>query len=117
MAAKTFTWRVERDVTPTIEFRTNEAQFGDGYKQVSADGINTKSEQYVIKTNARIEVARQIKAFFDELNGVRSFIWTPPLGTPSLFTCKDPTFTELGGKLYSFSGTFVKSFASMDGVQ
>lgn len=117
MAAKTFKWRVERDVSPTIDFRVIKAQFGDGYVQRSSDGINTKEEQYSVKVNALTPVAKEIRDFMNELNGTKGFLWTPPLSDLGLFTCADPKFVNLGGNLWSFSGTFVKVFASLSGVQ
>ena len=113
MAVQTFSWRVERNITPSINYRVIETQFGDGYKQVSADGINTKDEQYAIRVNARTNVAKQIIAFFDFHNGVKSFLWTNPLGNLGLYTCADATPTYMGGDLYVITGTFVKSYSSM----
>ncbi|AXF53114.1 MAG: minor tail protein [Caudoviricetes sp.] len=110
--AKTFTWRVERDVDSTIEMRVIETQFGDGYKQTLADGINTVNESYAIKVHALEPEARQIMAFFKEHAGWKSFFWTPPLGDLGLYTCIDPKPTNIGGKLYTITGTFVKSFST-----
>lgn len=111
--AETFTWRVERDLDPTIEFRVITAQFGDGYKQTSADGINNKNEEYAVKINAYESDARQILAFFDRHQGWKSFFWTPPLGTIGLYTCADAKPKAQGGGLYLITGTFVKSYASL----
>lgn len=112
MAIKTFKWRVESGVNPTIAYRVIETQFGDGYAQTSTDGINNKNESYAIKVNAFAKEAREIMDFFDEHKGSRSFFWTPPLGGLGLYTCKDPTPNDQGGGLYTISGTFVKVFAS-----
>lgn len=111
--AKTFKWRIERDIDATINYRVIETQFGDGYKQTSADGINTKNEQYAIKVHAYNEDATEIMAFFDEHQGWKSFFWTPPLGKLGLYTCVDPKPTPQGGGLYTITGTFVKSYSSM----
>ena len=73
---KTFKWRVERAVQPSLEFRVITAQFGDGYKQVSSDGINNLDESWSITTPASLREARDIKAFFLEHKGVKSFLWT-----------------------------------------
>lgn len=110
--AETFTWKVERDVDPTIEYRVIESQFGDGYKQASADGINTKSEQYSIKVHGTQDKMQEVMDFFDRHQGYKSFFWTPPLGKLSLFTCMDPKPVNEGGNLYSITGTFVKSFSA-----
>ena len=109
---KTFTWQVERDIDPTIKYRAVETQFGDGYKQTSADGINIKDEQYAFKAHAYGVKAQEIMDFFDEHQGWKSFFWTPPLGKLGLYTCADPKPTPQGGGLYAISGTFVKVFAA-----
>lgn len=113
MAVKTFKWKVESGITANIDYRVIETQFGDGYAQISSDGINTKNESYAIKVHAMADEARDIMAFFDEHKGAKSFFWTPPLGKLGLYTCKDPSPRDVGGGLYTISGTFVKVFASM----
>lgn len=113
MAVKTFTWKVESGVVANIDYRVIETQFGDGYAQISADGINTKNESYGITVHAFKEEAKAIMAFFDEHKGVKSFFWTPPLGSIGLYTCKNPTPSDKGGGLYTISGTFVKVFSSI----
>lgn len=113
MAIETFTWRVESGVSIKIDYRVIETQFGDGYAQVSSDGINTKNESYGITINARENKAKEIMDFFDRHKGAKSFFWTPPLGGLGLYTCKDPTPADKGGGLYTISGTFVKVFAAM----
>lgn len=110
--AKTFTWKLERGVDPTIKYRVIETQFGDGYKQTSADGINTKDESYAVTLHAYKDEAKQIIAFFDELQGYKSFFWTPPLGKLGLYMCADPKHVEQGGGLYKITGTFVKSYSA-----
>ena len=111
--AETFKWQYERDVDTTIEYRVIETQFGDGYKQTSADGINTKNESYTIKVHGRENDIKEIMAFFDAHGGWKSFFWTPPLKTIGLYTCTDPKPTPQGGGLYTISGTFVKSYSSL----
>lgn len=113
MAVETFTWKVESGVSSTIDYRVVETQFGDGYAQISSDGINTKNESYGIKVHAIKDKAKVIMAFFDRHKGTKSFFWTPPLGELGLYTCKDPKPADIGGGLYTISGTFVKVFASI----
>lgn len=110
--AQTFKWKVERDLDPTIKYRVVETQFGDGYKQTSADGINVKDETYAFKVHEYKDKAKEIMDFFDAHQGWKSFFWTPPLGKLSLFTCVDPKPVEQGGGLYTITGTFVKSYSS-----
>jgi phage-related protein len=112
MATQTFTWRVERAPAPTINYRTIEAQFGDGFKQVSADGINTKDESFDITTNGTDAVIQAIVDFFDAHNGTKSFLWKPPFGKLSLFTCKTFKAVPQGPNINVLTATFVKSFSS-----
>lgn len=114
--AKTFEWRVERSISPNLEFKKITAQFGDGYAQESSDGINNLDESWSIKTHADTEVAREIIAFLKEHKGVKSFFWTPPLGTLSLWTCSDPSYVPQSSNLYVITGTFVRSYASISGA-
>lgn len=111
--AKVFKWRVEREMSPTIDYRVVETQFGDGYKQTSADGINIKNESYAVKINAYEKEAGEIMAFFDEHQGWKSFLWKPPLGQLALYTCVDPKPNPQGGGLFVINATFVKSYSSI----
>lgn len=112
----TFKWNVERQIDFDVKYRVIEVQYGDGYTQSSADGINTKDESYQIRVNARERTAKEIMTFFDNLAGHRSFFWTPPLGELSLFTCINPKPSYQGGGLYVITATFKRSFASLSSV-
>ncbi|WP_181944600.1 phage tail protein, partial [Klebsiella pneumoniae] len=46
MAIEIFTWSPRVNPTQTVNFRTRKAQFGDGYAQVSGDGLNTRSQEW-----------------------------------------------------------------------
>jgi len=114
MATEKFTWRIEKAVSMPAKYRTIRAQFGDGYEQVSADGINTKEEQYVVRITAKNDAeAKVIMAFFDRHNGTRSFAWTPPLGSLSLFTCIDPDPQHEGGGVWVINATFKRAFSNI----
>ncbi|CAG9177767.1 phage tail protein [Cupriavidus pampae] len=112
MAIETFAWKaagpsVQGDTT----LRVRAAQFGDGYKQVAADGINNKVQTWPMKfvgTEARIA---EIIAFVDRHAGFRSFYWTPPLGVQGLYRVPKYTPAVEAGGVYSFSATFEQAFA------
>ncbi|MFZ4170475.1 phage tail protein, partial [Enterobacter ludwigii] len=46
MAIETFTWSPRVSPTQTVSFRTRSAKFGDGYEQISGDGLNPRSQQW-----------------------------------------------------------------------
>lgn len=110
---KTFKWRVERAVAPSLEYKVIKAQFGDGYAQTSSDGINNLSESWSITLPASLREAREIKTFFAEHKGFKSFLWTPPLGELGLYTCADPSYIQQSSQLYVITGTFVRSYSSL----
>lgn len=62
----------------SVRFKLLEAEFGDGYEQAAIDGINNKREIWNL-TWSREDGADivTLKAFFDSLNGVDPFFWTP----------------------------------------
>lgn len=111
--AQVFKWRIERAPTASIKFRTVEVQFGDGYKQVSTDGINNKDESYAVSMNATESVAKDIMNFFNEHAGSKSFLWKPPLGELGLYLCADPTPVQKSTNLYVITGTFVRTYSSI----
>lgn len=112
MAIETFTWVVESGVTPDISYRVKEAQFGDGYTQTYADGINNKAESYAITITCQKGRAKEIMDFFDRHAGWKSFFWTSPLAGLGLFKCSDPKPSPIGGDKYTITATFVKAFSA-----
>lgn len=105
-----FKWRVERNVDIDNKYRVIETQFGDGYRQVAADGINNEETSYKIRVNAKTKQAKEIMEFFRKLGGYNSFLWTPPLGEQGLFRTTDPKPTYQGGDLYVITATFQRAY-------
>lgn len=110
MAIERFTWPTERGETADIQYRTREARFGGGYRQVVGDGPNNKEDRYSITVTGSKAELEQIMAFFDRHAGARAFLWKPPLGRVGLFTCTDPRPTPVGGGLFKLSATFGRAF-------
>ena len=95
MAIEIFTWSPRVNPTQTVNFRTRKAQFGDGYTQVSGDGLNPRSQEW---------------EFLDRHGGTKSFQWTPPLEDIGLFRCEQYKPVPMGGGNYSLSATFIQGF-------
>lgn len=91
------------DVCPDFGFTKNVrprvliAEFGDGYRERAADGINTLPESFSLKwTNIVTADATLLEDFFKARAGVEAFKWTPPdEGSEKVYTCprwsKSPT--------------------------
>lgn len=64
-----------------ISYRFNRVQFGGGYSQRSADGLNTKSKNWQVVWQGITKTdANTLEAFFDGLDGgIEAFLWTDPL--------------------------------------
>jgi len=110
MAIETFTWRVQRGEAPDMTYQVRTAQFGDGYRQEVADGLNNERQSWPVTVVAKRVQGLAIMAFMRRHAGARAFLWTNPLGELGLYTCKNPTPTPLAGGLIRFTGTFEQAF-------
>jgi phage-related protein len=97
---------------PETAVRVLEAQYGDGYTQTQADGLNSISDTYSVGWN--LLTRAELNAFTDFLTahaGYVPFLWTPPLSSAARqWKCKTWKPVPLGGGWYSLSCTFKESF-------
>lgn len=110
MAIETFTWRTQSGDSPTITYRVRTSQFGEGYKQTSADGPNNKEQSLPVTITCLKDQALLVMAFFDRHAGAKAFLWTPPLGAVGFYTCTNPVPTPIGGRTYKITATFEQAF-------
>lgn len=85
----TFTYIPVYGATETTRARVLKAQFGDGYAQRVADGINTQPRTWALsfsKTQTDIE---DILTFLQTEGGVTSFTWQPPRGLSGQWICEE----------------------------
>lgn len=110
--ADVFTWvPTVANLSGDTTLRTRTAQFGDGYAQKAADGINNRSTTYSLQFIGDAEKIAAIAAFLDAHAGATSFLWTPPLRAQALFTCEAYTEPTKDGGVYTMTATFDQSFA------
>lgn len=107
---ETFTWSPLIEPQGTGKFRTRAAQFGDGYKQKVADGLNAESQSWPLTFRGSEAYVAPILQFLRDRKGSQSFFWTPPLGQPSLFTCAEYGITPHGAERYTLTATFEQDF-------
>lgn len=108
--AETFTWKPDSRPTAKYTNRTKSAQFGDGYEQVVADGINNERQSWPLTFTGNKARAVQIMQFLRDRKGYQSFYWSPPFGVQTLFRCAEYSPTDLGGGQWAVSATFDQSF-------
>lgn len=106
-----FSWCPRVDVVGTETDRVRTAQFGDGYSQAVGDGINTRVGTWPLTFTGKRDYILPIKAFLDRHGGHKSFLWTPPLGEPSLFRAPERTVSPHGAENYTLTVTFNQVFA------
>lgn len=100
-------WGQPKTTTPKV----TEAQFGDGYSQRAADGINTLRAVYNVAATAITLVdATTMSDFLDARLGVEAFLWTPPNESEQVFTSPTWRVTPTGAGFANFSARFIKQF-------
>jgi phage-related protein len=92
--------------------RVSNIDFGDGYQQRVAKGINTDPQVWQLSfTNRDEDEARQIDEFLADLGGVSSFEWTPPGQDDAIkVVCQEWNVTTVKANLFSISATFKQVF-------
>lgn len=91
-----------------VEFKTLEAEFGDGYEQVSQEGLNNKRQEYSLTwANEDLTDANTIETFLDARGGSEPFYWTEPLAsTATLWRCTSYTSRVTGYNSKTINATF-----------
>lgn len=106
----TFTWDAQA-VEGTELTSVLAAQFGDGYEQIAANGINTAVETWNLTWTGKRKDVAKIRAFL-RTHIIESFWWTNPWGERNLYRVVNdsiaPTFTTASVASLSFS--FKQSF-------
>ena len=88
------------------------AQFGDGYSQRTANGLNSQPSEWSVSWSPiSLTNAETIRAFLASRGGVEAFRWTPPgAGSPVVVICPQWAFSYRGGGLADMQATFVEVF-------
>lgn len=92
--------------------RVLEKQFGDGYAQRAADGLNSVSLRYRVQFNARPKAdVDAMNQFLTARAGHTAFLFTlPGEATARRWVCKEWTKTHDAGAVWSLSATFEEDF-------
>lgn len=101
----TFTWCPRINPQGSITLRVLTAQFGDGYQQNAADGINSKTGSWPLEFVGSAEEIKPIADFLDVHGGWQRFLWTAPLSVAAVYLAGTYTVTPMGGDLYTLSVT------------
>ncbi|WP_215846398.1 phage tail protein [Candidatus Pantoea bituminis] len=110
MAIEIFTWCPRINAAGETKFSTRKVQFGDGYAQVSGNGLNPRTQSWDLTFTGTESFISAIKTFLDSHGGVRAFQWKPPLEPTGLYRCDTYTPTALGAGLFNLTATFEQAF-------
>lgn len=113
MTIETFMWPTQVAGQPATEYsRTiRKVQFGDGYSQVSEDGINSERIKFPYSYRGPLETAIVIRDFCRR-HCVRSFIWAPIHSEKGLYRV-DPESIRMvpnGRTQATITATFEQAF-------
>ena len=110
MAIETFTWCPRINAEADTSFRVRKAQFGDGYEQVSGDGLNTRTQQWTLNFTGNETYISAIKSFLDRHEGTKAFQWKTPLEHLGLYRCETYKHTGLVEWKFNLEATFIQAF-------
>jgi Phage-related protein len=105
-----FTWRVTTDSSGQGDFSTAKAQFGDGYSQEVANGLNSETQKWNVTYSNYAPKVREVLDFIRGHVGV-SFLWTPPFGDEGYYRCKSWSATDQGGNYGVLTMQFEQVYA------
>lgn len=106
-----FTWCPRLSANASNKFSTRKAQFGDGYEQVSANGLNPRSQEWSLEFTGNALYIQGIKSFLNQHKGYQAFQWSPPLEEAGLYRSEEYAVTALGNEMYNLAVTFKTAYA------
>jgi phage-related protein len=103
-----FTWMPDYEPREDSAPKASTTQFGDGYQQRQANGLNSDLKVWNLNFSVRDNAeAAAIKAFLEARAGVESFDWTPPLDTTARkFVCNKWSHTPVRFNNNTIAATF-----------
>ncbi len=92
-------------------YRTLDANFGDGYSQATIDGLNAAIDSYTISWSAlTLAQKNTIKSQLDGYNGTSFQYQMPWDSSPKVYRCKKVTVSDANGISFTLSATFTQAF-------
>jgi len=114
--ADRFTWCATKQSTGQVNGSVLRAQFGDGYSQTAANGINPNSSVWNLEFIGKQDKIKQISDFLRSHVG-KSFIWDEPLVGDGYFLCSTFNPAPNGNRLWSITATFEQTYQPPESLQ
>ncbi|MCX3082840.1 phage tail protein [Klebsiella michiganensis] len=114
MAIETFSWRIQAASQPSITIKDSirKAQFGDGYAQVSGEGINPETLSFAFSFTGNLQTGLDIYTFLRR-HKTKSFAFKPPYDDLALWRVQADSLqkTVLNNRIMTVTATFEQAFA------
>lgn len=107
--ADRFTWCANKTSTGQSNAVVRRAQFGDGYAQSAADGINPIRRTWNVEFIGNKLRTQEIINFLDSHVG-ESFIWEVPFFGDGYFYCDTYNPAPNGQRLWTVTATFEQTY-------
>lgn len=107
--ADVFTWCATTSSSGESNGSVRRAQFGDGYSQSSANGINHNRRSWSLVFTGDRARTLEIISFLDSHVG-KSFLWDSPLYGEKLFYCDTYAINPNGNDVWSITATFEQTY-------
>lgn len=115
MTIETFMWPTQVAGQPATEYNETirKVQFGDGYSQVSEDGINSERIKFPYSYRGPLATAISIRDFCRR-HRTKSFIWTPPHEEKGLYLVAADSIRLIpnGKTQATITATFEQTFSA-----
>lgn len=107
--ADRFTWCPTKASTGQTDGLVRRTQFGDGYNQSAADGINPNSSTWNVEFVGTKLRTQEIIDFLRSHVG-KSFIWDEPFVGDGYFYCDTFSPAPNGQRLWTVTATFEQTY-------
>lgn len=114
--ADRFTWCPTKQSSGQVTGSVLRSQFGDGYSQIAANGINPNSSVWTLEFVGKKDWIRQISSFLRSHVG-KTFIWDEPLVGDGYFSCETFNPSPNGNVLWKITATFEQVYQPPDSLQ
>lgn len=99
-------------LTKSQSYRVLKANFGDGYSQRSADGLNTEQETFdPTWNNMTYTQYQRLSSYLATRKGFRAFLWQSPMdGEQKPYICESFSTTIVSYRVYTVSAKFTRVY-------
>lgn len=111
MSAFPFPDKIAQESKNTMDQRHIVSNYGDGYQQRAAVGLNSRFDKWDIAINNLTLAERNtMVSFFNTVGLVQSFDWTPPNGTAGKWVFASGLEETNTALYYNFTFTLMQVF-------